>query len=334
MARIGIPRTLAYFLYFPFCREFFGSLGHEVVTSPPTSKLILDEGMKEAVSEACIPIKVFHGHVKSLIGQVDYIFAPRLVSLRKFGDFGTETFCPKFLGLPDMLKASVSNLPDIIDTRIDLKRGWREIVRVGMEIGKILGASRSKVWWALARAQMVQKRFQRLLLRGLMPEEAMEIVFDSTSTLAAFQKLQPEFRVAVVGYPYLIYDTFLNVGLLDILRRENVAVYTQDMLSWHKLKVAVRGFPKHLFWFFSNRALEGALHFMGRKEVDGVIHVTAFACGPDAMVDRLMELEAKKRGQIPFMSIMVDEHTGEAGIRTRIEAFVDMLRYRRAKNED
>lgn len=73
---------------------------------------------------------------------------------------------------------------------------------------------------------------------------------------------------------------------------------------------------------------------MGRKEVDGVIHVTAFACGPDAMVDRLMELEAKKRGQIPFMSIMVDEHTGEAGIRTRIEAFVDMLRYRRAKNED
>lgn len=267
MARIGIPRTLAYFLYFPFCREFFGSLGHEVVTSPPTSKLILDEGMKEAVSEACIPIKVFHGHVKSLIGQVDYIFAPRLVSLRKFGDFGTETFCPKFLGLPDMLKASVSNLPDIIDTRIDLKRGWREIVRVGMEIGKILGASRSKVWWALARAQMVQKRFQRLLLRGLMPEEAMEIVFDSTSTLAAFQKLQPEFRVAVVGYPYLIYDTFLNVGLLDILRRENVAVYTQDMLSWHKLKAAVRGFPKHLFWFFQTALWKELFILWGEKKL-------------------------------------------------------------------
>ena len=334
MARIGIPRTLGYFLYYPFCNEFFKSLGHEVVTSPATTKSILDEGMMEAVSEACIPVKVFHGHVKSLIGQVDYIFAPRLVSLRRFGDFGTETFCPKFLGLPDMLKASIKNLPDVIDTRIDLKRGWRELARVGMEIGRILGASKSRALRALARAWRTQARFQRLLLKGLLPEEAMGMVFGTGSACREVPQRQPDFYVAVVGYPYLLYDSFLNVGLLELLRRENVGVYTQDMLPWRELKAAARGLPKHLFWFFSNRTLEGALHFMRDRRVDGIIHVTAFACGPDAMVDRLMEMEIKKSGNKPFMSVMVDEHTGEAGIRTRVEAFVDMLRYRRSKNED
>ncbi len=333
MAKIGIPRTLAYFLYYPFCKRFFESLGHEVITSPPTTKSILDEGMKEAVSEACIPIKVFHGHVKSLIGQVDYIFVPRLVSLRKFGDFGTETFCPKFLGLPDMLKASIGDIPNIIDVRIDLKRGWREMVRVGTEIGRMFGASKSKILLALGRAQRTQRRFQGLLAKGLMPEEAMDMVFGSGFVRRKTPDTQPEFYVAVVGYPYLLYDSFLNVGLMDILRRENVGICTQDMLSWRKLRDAARGLPKHLFWFFSNRALQGALYFMRERKVDGIIHVTAFACGPDAMVDRFMEMEAKKRGQKPFMSVMVDEHTGEAGIRTRVEAFIDMLRYRRSRNE-
>jgi predicted nucleotide-binding protein (sugar kinase/HSP70/actin superfamily) len=47
------------------------------------------------------------------------------------------------------------------------------------------------------------------------------------------------------------------------------------------------------------------------------------------MVDKLIELEAKARGHVPFISISVDEHTGEAGVQTRLEAFVDMIKLRR-----
>lgn len=70
---------------------------------------------------------------------------------------------------------------------------------------------------------------------------------------------------------------------------------------------------------------------MTRPDVDGIIHVTAFACGPDSLVDRMVEIEARRRRKMPYLSIAVDEHTGEAGVRTRIEAFLDMLRYRRDK---
>jgi predicted nucleotide-binding protein (sugar kinase/HSP70/actin superfamily) len=66
----------------------------------------MDLGIKDTVNDACIPIKVFHGHVASLRNKVDCIFIPRLMSLE-----GSITLCPKFLGLPDMVKSSVENLP-------------------------------------------------------------------------------------------------------------------------------------------------------------------------------------------------------------------------------
>jgi predicted nucleotide-binding protein (sugar kinase/HSP70/actin superfamily) len=70
------------------------------------------------------------------------------------------------------------------------------------------------------------------------------------------------------------------------------------------------------------------VHALGldADDIDGVIHLTAFACGPDATVDKLLEIEARKNNAKPFLSLCLDEQTGEAGCLTRLEAFVDMLR--------
>ncbi len=82
----------------------------------------------------------------------------------------------------------------------------------------------------------------------------------------------------------------------------------------------------NLFWYYSNQVVWTSLYFLYEKRtmVDGFIHVTAFGCGPDAMVDKLIELEARD-AKMPFLTITIDEHTGEAGMATRLEAFVDML---------
>ena len=104
------------------------------------------------------------------------------------------------------------------------------------------------------------------------------------------------------------------------------------MLSDKMMNRQARNLPKSMFWYFSNRAVYGALHFMQQKNIDGIIHITAFACGPDSIVDRLLEIESRRHGQIPYLSIAVDEHTGDAGVRTRVEAFLDMLRFRRDKS--
>lgn len=333
MAKIGVPRSLAYYIYFPFWKTFFESLGHEVVESPPTTRVIMDKGVQDTVSDACIPIKIYHGHVEELIDKVDYVFVPRLVSMRKYGDFGTETFCPKFLGLPDMLTASITRPFNMLEARIDLKKGAWELLKVYRDIGEKLGASTLAIYRAYWRATWAQGAYEKRLKQGVLPVPAMEQVLTGKLDTSPQTPLPANsLRIAVVGYPYAIYDAYINVGLLDLLGKEGVKVYTQDMLSHQQLDKQSAKLEKDMFWYFSNRAVHGGLHFMDVEAVDGLIHVTAFACGPDSMVDKFLEIEAKKR-RVPYMAITIDEHTGEAGIRTRMEAFIDMLVYRRGQSE-
>jgi predicted nucleotide-binding protein (sugar kinase/HSP70/actin superfamily) len=80
-------------------------------------------------------------------------------------------------------------------------------------------------------------------------------------------------------------------------------------------------------WTFTNKILAASYDFFTDPNIDGLIHVTAFGCGPDSMLGKLLELDSLEYKK-PFMTIRVDEHTGEAGVDTRIEAFVDMLERR------
>ena len=94
MTKIGYPRGLLYYEYYPFWGSFFNNLDVEVISSIKTNKEILDSGIENCVDEACLPVKIFHGHVSSLRDKVDYIFIPKYVSLYK-----REYNCPKHLGI-------------------------------------------------------------------------------------------------------------------------------------------------------------------------------------------------------------------------------------------
>lgn len=322
--KIGIPRALAYYAYYPFWKDFFEKLGIETVISQLTSKQILDSGVKEAVADACVPIKLFHGHVLDLKHKADYIFIPRLVSINKED---AVTFCPKFLGLPNMIKVSIAGLPPIIDIRIDLKKGKGELFKVCYRLGKQFGAGLWDVFRAFRSGLKTQAAYQSLLNQHYSPFEALQII-DGDEEPPHYD-FEPGLRFAVLGFPYTIYDKFVSVDIVNKLRKLGIKVLTAEMVPSHMLLQQAKKVPKNLFWNFSNQVLRAALYYLDNNRVDGIIHVTAFGCGPDAIVDKMIELEAKNRGKVPFMSITIDEHTGEAGLMTRIEAFVDMLTLRR-----
>ncbi len=105
MIRIGIPRALLYYQYYPMWRAFFEELGAEVVLSPPTTQAMLSEGSARVIADTCLPVKVFLGHVLSLVEKCDWIFIPAIRSVKK-----NVYNCSKFLGLPDMTKPSFLNL--------------------------------------------------------------------------------------------------------------------------------------------------------------------------------------------------------------------------------
>lgn len=317
---IGFPATLFYFTDAPFWQAFWENIGFNVVYSSATNKKILDEGIKVTVTDACVPIKVYHGHVIALKDKVDYLFIPRYMNLEK-----KETFCPKFLGLPDMVRASIPGIPKIIAPDIQLVNPLSRL-RLCKELAEKTGASFARVAHALAKAGRVQKQYIKLLQQGYLPQVAMKLV--KSGRTAGSPVKEGDLNIAVLGYPYQIHDAHISVNLLEQLKQLGVNIWTMEMVSQTMLRPYRKVMSKNHFWHFSNRVMWSLFYFLNKGGLDGVIHVTAFACGPDAMVDKFMELELKQR-KIPFMPITIDEHSGEAGVRTRLEAFVDMIRHRR-----
>lgn len=63
MIKIGFPRGLLYYDYFPFWNEYLNNIDLELVVSPKTNKDILNAGITSCVDEACLPVKIYHGHV-------------------------------------------------------------------------------------------------------------------------------------------------------------------------------------------------------------------------------------------------------------------------------
>jgi predicted nucleotide-binding protein (sugar kinase/HSP70/actin superfamily) len=332
--KVGIPRALSYYTFYPLWRVYLEKLGAEVIVSKRTNRRILEDGIKETVNDACIPIKVFHGHVFDLADKVDYIFSPRMVCAD-----GKSTFCPKFLGLPDMVRYAGITLPTLIDARYNRRGLPGGLFRFFYAVASAIGVKNPFVITRAAFAAIKkQKQYKRLLLKDMKPAEALEAVFSDRQQpagrpdwSAGTSRSEKKVSVALLGYPYAIYDPFISAGAYEKLLKLGVEVITFEQIPLRHMRRISKQMPQSYFWYYSNQVCWAGLYLMEQKKIiDGIIHVTAFGCGPDAMVDKLLELEAKSAG-VPFLSLTIDEHTGEGGVQTRLEAFTDMLWAKKAK---
>jgi predicted nucleotide-binding protein (sugar kinase/HSP70/actin superfamily) len=77
-------------------------------------------------------------------------------------------------------------------------------------------------------------------------------------------------------------------------------------------------------WTYEGEMVGACGYYLAREDVDGIIAMAAFGCGPDSVMLDIMHRETSKAKK-PFMSLIVDEHSAEAGLVTRLEAFMDML---------
>ncbi|HHV78594.1 MAG TPA: 2-hydroxyglutaryl-CoA dehydratase [Firmicutes bacterium] len=302
---VGIPQSLKYFDFSRAWESMFSAAGVEWVYSGPTTKTVLDMGVESCVSEACLPIKLIHGQVASLIGRVECVFLPRLVNIR-----GRTVFCPKFLGLPDMVRASLGNRVRLLSPRIDLRSGTAATCLNVFRFARSLGSGTLKAVSACGK---------------FVSAVSFDAANSTSSCVAALDEAKRTGPViGVLGYPYLVEDDYVNMGLLNKLRSLGARVVKLGKVGERELTRFDREFEKQVFWYYSDRVVKTGFYLCRNKLVDGLIHLTAFGCGPDAIADKLLELEAKT-DKIPYLTISVDECTGEAGIQTRVEAFVDML---------
>jgi predicted nucleotide-binding protein (sugar kinase/HSP70/actin superfamily) len=140
-------------------------------------------------------------------------------------------------------------------------------------------------------------------------------------------------RVAFIGHPYNLFDTDINKDLLTLTKKLGMEIMTSDSLSEKEIDREVSDLSKEIYWS-SGREIVGSLfHFLSSK-VNGVVFLTSFKCGIDALLQEFIKRRLKIRGgsSIPLLILSFDEHTGREGLTTRLEAFQDVMEQRRKEN--
>jgi len=321
LEKVGIPRGLFYYKFIPLWETFLNELGYEVVVSDQTNKRILDDGVKICVDEACLPVKLFHGHVMNLKDRVDYILIPRFTSISR-----GEYICPEFGGLPDMVRHTVSGLPKIIDAEVNMRKSDKGAIKAAIEVAAVLGRDSKAAKKAFEKALIRLNYFNRQFLNGRIPflEENSRTVPQNKNSRTV------PLSAGVIGHPYNVYDRHVSMNLLGKLKACGIEPVTVEMVGEREINTWASTLRKPAFWNFGRKAYGAALHMAASGLVDGMILVTSFGCGIDSFVLYLVERAIKEKYDIPIITMTLDEHSGEAGFNTRLEAFVDMLGWRTA----
>ena len=322
MQRVGIPHGLFYYYYYPLWKTFFSDLGAEVISSSESNRLTLDEGIKFAVDETCLPIKVYFGHVRELCRQnLDYIFIPRLVSIEP-----KSYICPKFMGIPDMVKAAFDELPPLIDLTIDVSRSDRGLKQDIVRVGSLFTKDKKKIRRAHIHACQENHFCTRLAREGYTRAEAIRLW--EGKQVNSF--LTGDLNIGVLGHGYSLYDQFISMNLIGRLRKMGCNTFFPESLEQEAVENEAATIPKRVFWTLGRKIVGSALYMDKCTAIDGIIYLACFGCGPDSLIGEIIERKVRNK---PFMMLTIDEHSGEGGLVTRLEAFCDMLRRRRMRGE-
>ncbi|MDK2932196.1 MAG: hypothetical protein PWP27_6 [Clostridiales bacterium] len=314
--KVGIPRALLYYEYYPMWRTFLEELKVEVVLSDKTTKPILNDGVRHCVDEACLPVKLFHGHVMNIKDKVDYLFVPRLKSVAK-----SEYICPKFCGLPEMVKYSMSDLPPIIDSEVNLRKSKSQLYQSFYRVGKLFSNNTYEIKKAYHNALKKQAEFINQVRQGKYPIEIIE-------NQKIYANGKENLCIALIGHVYNIYDQYISMDILSKLCQQGIKVITPELLNEEMIEYKANCLPKKMFWSFGKRLMGSILHLLDMDNIDGIIYIMSFGCGIDAFVSDLCERKIRREKNLPFFLLTLDEHSGEAGVNTRLEAFIDMIRWR------
>jgi len=292
-SRIGIPRALGHYLYPDLWETFFAEIGMRVVLSAPTTRRTIEQAGLRSESEHCLPFKLFDAHLDELVGQVDTIFIPRILSMRR-----GHIACPKLGVLPDCARARVPEGVRILAVDVDERR--RPLAKTLAQAGHLLGIDRATLKAAGTRA---------LAALGRAHRQARV----SPNTGAP--------RFLVLGHPYNLHDPFLSELILSKLDALGVCVELASFASQEVEADPVKWDMCSVMYDQLRRLEPGAWA--------GVVQLSSFNCGCDSIVSVLFRevLAAKK---IPCMTLVLDEHSGQAGVDTRLEAFVDSIKEQHA----
>ncbi len=317
---IGIPRAMSFYNNYPFYYGFFSDLGIKIMLSDVTTKQTMSEGAALVVTETCLPIKVYVGHVLNLIKKgVTNILIPSIQSI------DTKIYnCSKIRGLPDLIRNVVKEPCNIIEATLDKSEKGHGLYEFLAECVAPFGITDKKLIKRASKAGWrCYNNFYVMTKSGMPYSKALSYALQGKVVISNNTKEYP-ISVALVGHGYNIYDERVCMKITDKLEKMDVRVCTSLQLSSEQLDEGIQTLGNEKYWANEDEMTGSAGHYLKDNKVDGIITITAFGCGPDSLMVERITRKAKQFGK-PLLNLTIDEQTGEAGFVTRIEAFVDML---------
>lgn len=299
---VGIPRGMLYYRYETLWKTFFTKLGVEVLVSEPTTRSIAERGMARTVDEACLSLKLYFGHVGELVGKCDYIFVPRISNFGRSRDM-----CPRFHAVCDIAENMFRGSGQkFLKYNIDVLEGDGEL-KAFLSLGQALGSSIKSTLEAYKAAKKEAERVWRERLRR-----------------QKYLLEQSGLKILIAGHDYLLKDAFVGKPVTDFLAANDVTVIEAGVVDRKAaLKSSVELSPT-CRWELS-REIVGGIAMYGSR-VDGIIFLSAFPCVPDAMVNELM---LRRLDGTPMLNLVMDGQNGTAGTETRLESFLDIIRFKK-----
>ena len=331
-------------------KSLFQKLGVDIISPEKTNLETIREGVKISPEMYCFPLKVNIGNYLPAIKKgADTIFMVTSLSgscrLRYYGvvedkalsEAGYEV---NFIIFGQNPKDIYSKLKEVSDASF-----WQILKAVYFSFKELrLIEKLEKKAQYLRPREKIKGKTDTILRETFSDLEKVKSLKELSELKKKTSKKISEIeinkdknppRVALVGEIYTVTDSAVNFGIEEKLGREGIEVHREMDVTYH-LKKGI--FPWKDWWIqrkimpflkstvggHGRDAIYEMLHYV-KKDFDGVIQLLPWGCMPETSVRPILEKIHKEIG-IPFLSLSLDEQVAEAGINTRIEAFVDVVK--------
>jgi predicted nucleotide-binding protein (sugar kinase/HSP70/actin superfamily) len=293
--------------YAPLLIGFLNALDAKVVLSSKTTKEITEQAGELSYTDSCFPVKLLHGHAATLT-DLDYILFPCAIRLgEKDGDEDQKYACPLVQASPFIIRQVLDLGERLLAPIIDFSRGSEDTIKNLAEIAVKMGFNRSKGKKAALAGIAAQQRFE--IERAALGKKLLE-------------QLQEPGQLGVVLFArsYMSQDAGANLGIAEKLAQLGVVPIPLDFLPLDSIDA--KRYSDRPYWLYESKQIAGAALTASNPQLYGLV-LTNYGCGPNSFILRIVE---DIMGGKPLGQLEIDEHAAEAGIVTRLEAFVDTIK--------
>jgi predicted CoA-substrate-specific enzyme activase len=303
---VGIPRALLVYDFAPLLIGFVNGLGaRPVVTSRSTGDIIA-KSVELAYTDGCFPVKLLHGHAAQL-EQTDYVLYPSAIRLGlKDGEENQKYACPLVQASPYIIRQTVGLNDRLLIPTLDFSQGMEDVIANLADVAVQMGYSKEKGREAAQAALQNMRDFNGRQV------EAGKRVLDE---LRGSDKL----GVVLFARSYMSQDSGANLGIAEKLAQLGVVPIPLDYLPLNE--VDPKQYQDRPYWYYESKYISAAKLVAEDPGLYGLA-LTNFGCGPNSFMLRMVQ---DIMGGKPLGQLEIDEHAAEAGLVTRLEAFVDTI---------